>query len=402
LLGKVIKTQPAAANAPEVSPSDEEPPSSPSVASHARPAVAVAAALVLRGVGKRFQQQLVVRDVSLEIRRGEFFSILGPSGCGKTTLLRLIAGFEQPDTGEIHFADRAPDDRRPAYAREVNLVFQHYALFPHMTVAQNVAFGLEMAGVPAAERQVRVAEALALVRLTGFEGRYPRQLSGGQQQRVALARAIVTHPSVLLLDEPLGALDLKLRKAMQLELKNLQRRLGMTFIYVTHDQEEALALSDRLAVMHHGRVLQVGTPTEIYEHPRTRFVADFIGGINFLEGRVLASAPPLALVQVGGLEVRVRDSEGALRAGEAVVLAIRPEKIAIGKRRVAARENNFSGVVEDALYLGTDTQYAVRLGEGLRLDVRAQNLKPESFRCGERVVLSWAADAISAVQPDPD
>ncbi len=357
--------------------------------------------VTLHAVGKSFHRQPVVRDVSLVIRRGEFFSILGPSGCGKTTLLRLIAGFERPDTGEIQFPGR-PADGQPAYARDVNLVFQHYALFPHMTVAQNVAFGLEMARVPEAERRRRVAEVLALVQLTGLEGRYPRQLSGGQQQRVALARAVVTHPSVLLLDEPLGALDLKLRKAMQFELKNLQRRLRMTFIYVTHDQEEALALSDRLAVMHHGRVLQVGTPEEIYEHPRTRFVADFIGGINFLEGRVIAQAPPHAVVQVNGVEVKVRAADGAAAPGERVLLAVRPERIAIGKRRAAWRENNFSGVVEDAVYFGTDTQYAVRLGESLRLEVRAQNLKPESFRRGERVTVSWPAEAVTVVQPDSD
>ncbi len=399
MLGKVFKLRPAAATAVENTASGGGKPSplpAPSTTTAAAPAV------ILRGVAKAFQHQPVVRDVSFEVRRGEFFSILGPSGCGKSTLLRLIAGFERPDAGEIRFPDRAPDDARPAYAQEVNLVFQHYALFPHMTVAQNVAFGLEMAGVPAAERRRRVAEALALVRLEGFEDRYPRQLSGGQQQRVALARAIVTHPSVLLLDEPLGALDLKLRKAMQLELKNLQRRLGMTFIYVTHDQEEALALSDRLAVMHQGRVLQVGTPTEIYEHPRTRFVADFIGGINFLEGRVIAHAPPQAVVQVDGFEVRVRLADGEAHVGEAVVLAIRPEKIAIGKRRLPARENNFSGVVEDAVYLGTDTHYWVRLGDGLRLDVRAQNVKPESFQRGERVILSWTAEAAALVQRDPD
>lgn len=357
-------------------------------------------ALVARGVSKTLGGQVVVRDATLEIGAGEFFSLLGPSGCGKTTLLRLIAGFERPDAGEIAFPG-SPADGKPAYARDLNLVFQHYALFPHMTVAGNVGFGLELQRVPRAEREQRVAEALQLVRLAGLGERYPRQLSGGQQQRVALARAVVTRPSVLLLDEPLGALDLKLRREMQEELKGLQRRLGITFIYVTHDQEEALAMSDRIAVMHHGRVLQVGTPAEIYDRPATRFVADFIGESNFLEGRIGAQASPYVLVSAGGVDIKVPAGENATR-GEAVMLAIRPEKIQLSRRRQPSRDNLFPAIVEGVVYLGTDTRYHVRVGEGLTLTVRQQNQADDAFQVGDSVYASWPAGAMSRVAPDLD
>jgi spermidine/putrescine transport system ATP-binding protein len=354
--------------------------------------------LAVRGVGKTLGGQKVVRGATLEIAAGEFFSLLGPSGCGKTTLLRLIAGFERPDEGEIVFPG-APGDGRPAYARDLNLVFQHYALFPHMTVAGNVGFGLEMQRVPRGERERRVAEALQLVRLAALGERYPRQLSGGQQQRVALARAIVTRPSVLLLDEPLGALDLKLRREMQEELKGLQRRLGITFVYVTHDQEEALVMSDRIAVMHHGRVLQVGTPAEIYDRPATRFVADFIGESNFLEGRIGAPAAAYALVSVGGIDMKIHAPEDAAR-GEPAMLAIRPEKIQLSRRRQPSRDNVFPAIVEGVVYLGTDTRYRVRLGEGLALTVRLQNQADNAFQVGDRVYASWPAGAVSRVAPD--
>ncbi len=230
---------------------------------------------------------LVVDRINLEIMEGEFFSLLGPSGCGKTTTLRMIAGFETPTSGEI-FIQGEPMSDRPPFHRPVNTVFQNYALFPHLTVAQNIAFGLEMENLPKAEIQRRVAEVLEQVQLEPLAKRYPKQMSGGQQQRVALARALVKQPAVLLFDEPLGALDLKLRKEMQLELKRMQQRLGITFIYVTHDQEEALTMSDRIAVLEKGKVLQVGTPMEIYEEPKNRFVADFIGETNFLTGRVVS------------------------------------------------------------------------------------------------------------------
>jgi spermidine/putrescine transport system ATP-binding protein len=357
------------------------------------------ASVELADVSKSFAHHPVVRDVSLKIGRGEFFSLLGPSGCGKTTTLRLIAGFERPDRGEIRYDGKLRDDAgrdQPAYVRDINLVFQHYALFPHMSVAGNVAFGLEMERLPAVEIQRRVREALELVHLVGLEARYPKQLSGGQQQRVALARAIVTEPSILLLDEPLGALDLKLRKAMQLELKSLQRRLGLTFVHVTHDQEEALAMSDRIAVMHNGRVLQVGTPGEIYERPATRFVAEFIGESNLLEGQVTGRNGTSATVAVNGitLEVVARD------LAERVNLLIRPEKISLGTTAGPAA-NCVAGTIEDSLFFGTDTQYCVRVGESLRLTVRQQNLGHAPYCRGDRVYASWSAEAISPIAADP-
>src|SRR5512145_1230470 len=240
----------------------------------------------LQNITKRFGDFIAVDDVSLDIKDGEFFSLLGPSGCGKTTCLRMIAGFELPSEGEIKIRGKSMGDT-PPYKRPVNTVFQNYALFPHMTVFENVAFGLEMQKVSRAEIKTRVKEALEMVRLPQLADRKPRQLSGGQQQRIALARALVNRPQVLLLDEPLSALDLKLRKAMQLELKELQHQVGITFIFVTHDQEEAITMSDRIAVMNEGVVQQVGAPREIYESPRNRFVADFIGETNFIEGEVL-------------------------------------------------------------------------------------------------------------------
>ena len=262
-------------------------------------AAAGATAVELTGVTKQFGDFVAVREIDLQIRDGEFFSLLGPSGCGKTTTLRMIAGFEQPTVGEVYIHGQ-PVAGIPPYRRPVNTVFQSYALFPHMTVAQNVAFGLEMKKVAKPEIERRVAEALELVQLRQMETRRPRQLSGGQQQRVALARALVNRPEVLLLDEPLGALDLKLRKAMQLELKQIQSEVGITFVYVTHDQEEALTMSDRIAVMDVGIVQQVGAPRDIYEHPNNRFVADFIGETNFLTGDVAEVGEPVK-VDLGGI-----------------------------------------------------------------------------------------------------
>jgi spermidine/putrescine transport system ATP-binding protein len=337
----------------------------------------------------------VVSDVSLKIERGEFFSLLGPSGCGKTTTLRLIAGFETPDRGDLLYNGELRTT--PPYADDVNLVFQHYALFPHLSVERNVAFGLEMKRLGATEIKRRVESVLELVHLHGLNARYPKQLSGGQQQRVALARAIVTEPSILLLDEPLGALDLKLRKAMQLELKSLQRRLGLTFIYVTHDQEEALAMSDRLAIMHRGRVLQVGTPADVYERPATRFVAEFIGESNVLEGRVIDRNGSIAVVNVGEVAFRADNIDG-----ESVLLAIRPEKFSLTSEPQLAG-NSLPGVVEDSLYLGTDVQYRVRVQEKLQLSVREQNLGRAAFRAGERIYVNWdiAAAVPVAVESKP-
>jgi len=289
------------------------------------PAMNETSEVELRDVSKLFGEIPAVNSINIKINDGEFFSLLGPSGCGKTTTLRMIAGFEQPTVGEIFLHGQAVAGI-PAYKRPVNTVFQNYALFPHMTVWKNVAFGLEMKKVPKDEINKRAGEALELVQLSGMGERKPKQLSGGQQQRVALARALVNHPEVLLLDEPLGALDLKLRKEMQFELKQIQEQLGITFIYVTHDQEEALTMSDRIAVMDEGKVQQIGTPREIYEHPTNRFVADFIGETNFVPATV-QSIDEFVTLDIGGAEVMGEAGSRSLAAGERVTLAIRPEKI---------------------------------------------------------------------------
>jgi len=331
--------------------------------------------IVLSDVFKFFGDVAAVNGISLDVRQGEFLTLLGPSGCGKTTTLRMIGGFELPSAGEILIEGQVMGDR-PPYRRPVNTVFQNYALFPHMSVAQNVSYGLEMSGVPKMERKQRVADALAMVRLPQVEGRKPAALSGGQQQRVALARALVNRPSVLLLDEPLGALDLKLRKAMQLELKQLNREVGATFVYVTHDQEEALTMSDRIAVMSEGRILQLGTPGEIYERPRTRFVADFIGQTNFLEVDVVAADGTAIAVDLpgsGSLHTRIPD---AGQPQGRMTLAVRPEKISL-RKDVPESEmpgmNELSGRLEEVVYVGTHTQYLLRLPGGQIITVQRQN-----------------------------
>jgi spermidine/putrescine transport system ATP-binding protein len=353
-------------------------------------------AVELHGVTKRFGQVVAVDNVSLKIRDGEFFSLLGPSGCGKTTTLRMIAGFETLTEGEVYIQSKAMG-LTPPFQRNTNMVFQNYALFPHMNVARNVAFGLEMKKVPRVEIQQRIGEALAMVRLAGFEGRKPDQLSGGQQQRVALARALVNHPSVLLLDEPLGALDLKLRKEMQIELKNLQHQVGITFVYVTHDQEEALTMSDRIAVMSGGQVLQVGTPTEIYEQPNCRFVADFIGETNFLDGEVRGIGDETITVMVeDSLPIQVARRRQCSQ-GEAVSVAVRPEKIRLHRQRPPGAINALPGVVENVVYIGTDTQYIVRLTDRTRLKVREQNLTPllieMPFSPGDAAIVEWQPES---------
>jgi putative spermidine/putrescine transport system ATP-binding protein len=315
----------------------------------------------VRGLTKRFGSVLAVDAVDLDIARGEFFTMLGPSGSGKTTTLRLIAGFERPDEGRIELAGRDVASM-PPFDRPVNTVFQDYALFPHMNVQQNVEYGLRVRRVPRTERRARAAEALALVRLQGYGDRKPAQLSGGQRQRVALARAIVNHPQALLLDEPLGALDLKLRQELQLELKELQQELGMTFVYVTHDQEEALAMSDRIAVFNEGRVEQIGSPAETYEHPATEFVAGFIGTSNVIE-----------------------------RDGRA--FTVRPEKIRL--LPVEAGEGE-PGTIRAAVYLGPATKFVVALDDGGELSVVQQNLETSSSDVRQmenrRVRLSWKPD----------
>ena len=329
---------------------------------------------------------LAVDQINLKIAEGEFFSLLGPSGCGKTTTLRMIAGFDVPTSGEVYIHGQ-PMGNLPPFHRPVNTVFQNYALFPHLTVAQNVAFGLEMENLPRTQIRTRVADALAMVQLEGMEKRYPRQLSGGQQQRVALARSLVKKPEVLLFDEPLGALDLKLRKEMQLELKQMQQQVEITFVYVTHDQEEALTMSDRIAVMHEGKVLQVGNPMEIYEQPTSRFVADFIGESNLLTGRVTEKQGDKLVVLVDEqLPVSVSYSH-ELHVGKVVTLVIRPEKAIIHPANYTD-EPCLSGIVEEAIYIGTDTRYLVRLTQQSRIVIRRQNLNPtdvNQYHRGERV-----------------
>jgi spermidine/putrescine transport system ATP-binding protein len=333
----------------------------------------------LTGVTKTYGDVRAVDGVNLVAREGEFLTFLGPSGCGKTTTLRMIAGFEQPTAGHIRI-DGRPVDGMPPFQRDVNTVFQNYALFPHMTVAQNVAFGLHMKKVPKSEIQTRVTRALEMVQLTGLANRKPRQLSGGQQQRVAVARALVNNPRVLLLDEPLGALDLKLRKEMQVELKHLQQRLGMTFIYVTHDQEEALVMSDRIAVMHQGKVAQLGSPADIYERPATRFVAGFIGEANLLDGVVADGG----LVQVGPLHIAV-DSKALPGAGTKVTLSVRPEKVTLAP---AEGSNAFEGRLEELIYVGAHVKAVVALEPGQRV-VAALPAAPGSIRPGDRLRIGW-------------
>ena len=356
-------------------------------------------AVELTELRKRFGALVAVNGVSLSVAKGEFLTLLGPSGCGKTTTLRMIGGFERPSDGSLRIYGEEMGVR-PPHKRPVNTVFQNYALFPHLTVAQNVGYGLQMSGVPKEERNRRVGEALEMVRLPGVEKRKPSELSGGQQQRVALARALVNRPKVLLLDEPLGALDLKLRKAMQLELKQLNRDVGATFIYVTHDQEEALTMSDRIAVMSEGRILQVDAPTVMYEQPKTRFVADFIGQTNFIEGRLERSEDEIAIVLIPGGAIRVRRPAGAPGSGPATV-TIRPEKISfIGDLPNGAAPpdwNRLTGTAIEAIYLGTHTQFSVRMGDALTIVVHRQNERGagDGIALGSTVTITFAPDAAS-------
>ncbi|MEM7426452.1 MAG: ABC transporter ATP-binding protein [Pseudomonadota bacterium] len=352
-----------------------------------------ATALSVRNVVKTFGSGAgavtALNDVSVEIQSNEFFTLLGPSGCGKTTLLRLTAGFEQPTDGEI-FLFGEEIENLPPHERPVNTVFQHYALFPHMTVAENIGFGLRMLKWSPPETRSRVSETLALVKMEEFAERKPNQLSGGQQQRIALARALAPRPKVLLLDEPLSALDLKLRQAMRHELKTLQRETGITFIFVTHDQEEALTMSDRIAVMSAGLIQQIGSPLDIYERPHNRFVADFIGDTNFLDARIERVTKDVARCSTAGglsFSTPVVDGHGA---GDTVTLAVRPERITLSK---GAGKTAFP--VEDATYLGTDTSYRIGLGDGAFLNVRDQNSEAGTgrFVSGDTVKLAFSDGA---------
>ena len=321
--------------------------------------------------GRSTEKVYAVNHVTLQIKDGEFFSLLGPSGCGKTTSLRMIAGFELPTVGEV-FLHGKPMGRIPPFQRAVNTVFQNYALFPHMTIGENVAFGLQMKGVPKADIGPRVKEALEMVRLPGYENRKPKQLSGGQQQRVALARALVNRPEVLLLDEPLGALDLKLRKEMQLELKTLQREVGITFVYVTHDQEEALTMSDRIGVMNKGKLLQVGNSSDIYDDPNCRFVADFIGETNFMPGIVKSMESDHVKIEVAGrFEFVLPKPRQPLAAGDKVTIMVRPEK---GSVTTTVPGDPLCQAVQgrllEVIYLGNDISYIVGLAEDMKLMIR--------------------------------
>ena len=330
-----------------------------------------APALRLQGIRKNYGPVIAVDGVDLDVQEGEFFTLLGPSGSGKTTLLRLIAGFERADAGRIELAGRDVT-ALPPYARETNTVFQDYALFPHMTVGDNIGYGLRIKGVPRSQRRERVQNALRMVRLQGLDGRRPNQLSGGQRQRVALARAVVNEPEVLLLDEPLGALDLKLRQEMQLELKRIQKEVGITFVYVTHDQEEALTMSDRMAVLANGKIQQIGPPVEVYERPATEFVAGFIGISNVLE----------------------RDG---------VRFVVRPEKIRMlePEERAEPKATVEEGTIEQVLYVGMTTRYSVRLDRGELLVAVRQNMDaPGQARSleGKRVSLAWTADHVFVLE----
>jgi putrescine transport system ATP-binding protein len=345
-------------------------------------------------VSKRFGDTVAVDRVSLDIYEGEFFALLGPSGCGKTTLLRMLAGFETADEGRILLAgkDISPV---PPYRRPVNMMFQSYALFPHLTVAGNVAFGLRQDGVPRGEISARVADMLALVHLNGFENRKPAQLSGGQRQRVALARALVKRPKVLLLDEPLAALDRKLRESTRFELMHLQATLGLTFVVVTHDREEAMMLAHRIAVMERGRIVQVATPAEIYEQPRSRFVADFLGDVNLIEGGLTAIEGGRAVIESATGRLMAADP-GDTTPGTQVWLAVRPEKVRIALERPDDAVNCVGGQVIDVGYLGDVSVYQVRLRGGVMMKATVANLTRMIERpigADDQVWLSWPPEA---------
>jgi spermidine/putrescine ABC transporter ATP-binding subunit len=352
----------------------------------------------IRGVSKNFGPVCAVDNVDLEIQRGEFFSILGPSGCGKTTLLRMLAGFESPTEGEIYIDGQAMS-AIPPHRRPVNMVFQNYAIFPHLNVRKNIAFGLRRAGLSREEIDAKVEEMLGLIELAGYADRAPTELSGGERQRVALARALVKRPKVLLLDEPLGALDKKLREQMQLELRALQRSVGITFVFVTHDQEEALTLSDRIAVMAMGKVLQVATPTGLYERPNCRFVADFIGTMNFFDGRLRSSDNGTAIVEAGPLGIVEAASNGLdCAVGDDVMVAIRPEKLTLCLESPGKDTNVLRARMGPAAYLGDRSHYHVYLeGREQPVAVAVQNVEgpsAESLAAEQPVWLTFSSTSV--------
>ncbi|WP_026100032.1 ABC transporter ATP-binding protein [Fortiea contorta] len=352
----------------------------------------------LRNVFKFFNQEPAVNGVDLDVRQGEFFSILGPSGCGKTTILRLIAGFEKVDGGKVLIQGQSMNNV-PPYRRPVNTVFQSYALFNHLNVWDNIAFGLHLQKCRKSEIDHRVQEALKLVKMESLRSRFPRQLSGGQQQRVALARALVNRPSVLLLDEPLGALDLKLRKEMQVELLNLHKNLKFTFIMVTHDQEEALSLSDRIAVINQGKIEQVGTPSQIYESPRTPFVADFIGDTNLFSGEIMnIDATNMQIETKTGLKIVVnRNDNTPNELSQAVVVSVRPEKIQLSLYSPNLPHNCFEGRLINVMYLGTHVNYVVELMNGVSINVLQPNTFGSLPNCDTPIYAWWAESDCLAI-----
>jgi spermidine/putrescine transport system ATP-binding protein len=367
----------------------------------------VEADIHLESVSKRFGETLAVDDLTLSIERGSFYAMLGPSGCGKTTTLRMIGGFEDPTAGRVFLGG---DDvtERPPYRRDVNTVFQSYALFPHLTVERNVSFGLERKKASKAEITRRVGEALEMVQLGGYEKRKSAQLSGGQQQRVALARALVNRPRALLLDEPLGALDLRLRKQLQIELKRIQQEVGITFVHVTHDQEEAMSMADTIAVMSDGRIEQAGSASELYERPQTAFVANFLGVSNLIDGTLRAADGPLTTCEThDGATLHVPSERVGPHHGSAVQIGVRPEKVTL----VAAGQprpdgvNVVRGTVVVASFLGVSIQYVIRAAGGEELTVFAQNIdgsEPDSFGVGREVQLTWNPDHTFVVAKEPD
>ncbi len=356
-------------------------------------------------VVKAFGDILAVDHIDLEVMDGEFFSLLGPSGCGKTTTLRMIGGFEQPTSGLIELQGQDVTWLAP-YQRNVNTVFQNYALFPHLSIFENVAFGLRRKGVKGDEVRSRVAAMLKLVQLEGYERRRPTQISGGQAQRVALARALINRPAVLLLDEPLGALDLKLRKQMQIELKRIQQEVGITFIYVTHDQEEAMTMSDRIAVMNKGRYEQLADPATLYERPTTEFVAGFLGVSNLLSGLLEGGADDYAVIRLDDGSV-VRVPRASVRGSGRIRVGVRPEKIRINDAGATTPDghNRLAGTVRDASYMGVSTQYQVETSDGKRVTVYEQNVgratRSELWAPGETVQLSWSPDHTFVITDTP-
>ncbi len=359
--------------------------------------------IAVREVTKAFDKVRAVDQVSLDIREGEFFALLGPSGCGKTTLLRLLAGFEVPTVGEILIDGQAMSAVPPNH-RPVNMVFQSYAIFPHLNVRDNIAYGLRRQKLPRDELRRRVDEALALIKLEGFGDRRSDQLSGGQRQRIALARALIKQPKVLLLDEPLGALDKKLREQMQIELRALQREVGITFVFVTHDQEEALSMSDRIAVMSAGRVLQVDTPEQLYEQPLSREVADFIGTMNFIEGRVGSSDGGIIAVDTEAIGRVQAKPERSFQTGERVLVAIRPEKIVASREAPSDAANAVQGRIGAAAYLGDRSHLQVRV-EGLErpMAVASTNILPlvhSTHAASGPIWLSWPREAVVLLPPE--